>query len=36
MTRLKRARYDPFDRALATLDPLQSWRLAVAALFGRV
>ena len=35
LARLKRARYDPFDRALAVPDPLQSWRLAAAALLGR-
>ena len=35
LTRLKSADYNPFDRALAGSDPLQSWRLAVAALFGR-
>jgi phytoene synthase len=35
LTRLKRARYDPFDPALAMPDPLQSWRLAAAALFNR-
>ncbi|HMD64167.1 MAG TPA: squalene/phytoene synthase family protein [Stellaceae bacterium] len=35
LTRLKQAGDDPFDPALATPDPLQSWRLAVAALFNR-
>jgi phytoene synthase len=35
LTRLKRAGYDPFDPALATADPLQSWRLAAAALLNR-
>jgi len=35
LDRLRRARYDPFDPALATGDPLQSWRLAAAALLGR-
>ena len=35
LTRLKRARYDPFDKALAAPDPLQSWRLAAAVLFNR-
>ena len=35
LTRLKRARYDPFDPALAVPDPLQSWRLAAAALLNR-
>jgi NADH dehydrogenase [ubiquinone] 1 alpha subcomplex assembly factor 6 len=33
--RLKRAGHDPFARALARPDPLQSWRLAAAALFNR-
>ena len=31
LRRLKRAGYDPFDPALARPDPLQSWRLAAAA-----
>src|ERR1700730_7824207 len=31
LRRLERAGYDPFDPALATPDPLQSWRLAAAA-----
>ncbi|HEX9534318.1 MAG TPA: squalene/phytoene synthase family protein [Stellaceae bacterium] len=35
LTRLKRAGYNPFDPVLATPDPLQSWRLAAAALFNR-
>jgi phytoene synthase len=35
LLRLKRAAYDPFDPALAIPDPLQSWRLAAAALFNR-
>jgi phytoene synthase len=35
LLRLKRAVYDPFDPALAIPDPLQSWRLAAAALFNR-
>jgi len=35
LARLKRAGYDPFDPGLATPDPLQSWRLAAAALFNR-
>jgi NADH dehydrogenase [ubiquinone] 1 alpha subcomplex assembly factor 6 len=35
LARLKRAAYDPFHPALARPDPLQSWRLAVAALLGR-
>jgi NADH dehydrogenase [ubiquinone] 1 alpha subcomplex assembly factor 6 len=35
LTRLKRARYDPFDRSLLAPDPLQIWRLAVAALLNR-
>ena len=33
--RLKRADYDPFNPAVASVDPLQSWRLAVAVLFNR-
>jgi phytoene synthase len=33
LLRLERAAYDPFDPALALPDPLQSWRLAAAALF---
>jgi phytoene synthase len=35
LLRLRRAGYDPLDRRLAAPDPLQSWRLAVAALFNR-
>jgi phytoene synthase len=35
LTRLKRAGDNPFDPALAIPDPLQSWRLAAAALFNR-
>jgi hypothetical protein len=35
LIRLKRAGYDPFDASLATPDPLQSWRLAAAALLNR-
>jgi NADH dehydrogenase [ubiquinone] 1 alpha subcomplex assembly factor 6 len=35
MIRLMRSGYDPFNRALAAPDPLQSWRLAAAALFKR-
>ena len=35
LTRLRRAGYDPFDPALAHRDPLQSWRLAAAALRHR-
>jgi NADH dehydrogenase [ubiquinone] 1 alpha subcomplex assembly factor 6 len=35
LARLKRAGFDPFDSVLAATDPLQSWRLAVAALFRR-
>jgi NADH dehydrogenase [ubiquinone] 1 alpha subcomplex assembly factor 6 len=35
LTRLKRAGHDPFHPALAPPDPLQSWRLAAAALFNR-
>jgi NADH dehydrogenase [ubiquinone] 1 alpha subcomplex assembly factor 6 len=35
LTRLKSAGYDPFDASLATPDPLQSWRLAAAALLNR-
>ena len=35
LLRLKRAAYDPFDPVLAMRDPLQSWRLAAAALFSR-
>jgi phytoene synthase len=35
LERLKRAEYDVFDPALAALDPLQGWRLAMAALFNR-
>ena len=35
LLRLKRAAYDPFDPAVAVPDPLQSWRLAAAALLNR-
>ena len=35
LNRLKRAGNNPFDPALATPDPLQSWRLAAATLFNR-
>jgi NADH dehydrogenase [ubiquinone] 1 alpha subcomplex assembly factor 6 len=35
LARLKRAGYDPFDTSLAAPDPLQSWRLAAAALLHR-
>jgi NADH dehydrogenase [ubiquinone] 1 alpha subcomplex assembly factor 6 len=35
LTRLRRAANDPFASALARPDPLQSWRLAVAALRRR-
>ncbi len=35
LQRLRRAGYDPFAPALARPDPLQSWRLAAAALRGR-
>jgi phytoene synthase len=35
LTRLKRAGYDPFDQTLATLDPLQSWRLVATMLRNR-
>ena len=35
LRRLKRAKYDPFDPGLRAPDPLQSWRLAAAALFRR-
>jgi len=35
LTRLRQARYDPFDPTLAAPDRLQSWRLAAAALFNR-
>jgi phytoene synthase len=35
LRRLERAGYDPFDPRLAASDPLQSWRLAAAALFNR-
>jgi phytoene synthase len=35
LKRLARARFDPFDRALAAQDPLQSWRLMSASLRGR-
>jgi NADH dehydrogenase [ubiquinone] 1 alpha subcomplex assembly factor 6 len=36
LARLRRAGYNPFDPALARLDPLQSWRLAAAALLKRL
>jgi NADH dehydrogenase [ubiquinone] 1 alpha subcomplex assembly factor 6 len=35
LKRLKKARHDPFDPALTRPDPLQSWRLAAAALRHR-
>jgi len=35
LKRLRHAGYDPFDPALARVDPLQSWRLTMAALRGR-
>ena len=35
LERLKRAGYDPFEPALERRDPLQSWRLAAAALRHR-
>jgi hypothetical protein len=35
LARLRRAGYDPCDPVLARPDPLQSWRLAAAALFNR-
>ena len=35
LRRLERAGFDPFAQALAPLDPLQSWRLAIAALRRR-
>jgi NADH dehydrogenase [ubiquinone] 1 alpha subcomplex assembly factor 6 len=35
LVRLKRAGYNPFDRALAAPDPLQGWRLAVASFRNR-
>jgi NADH dehydrogenase [ubiquinone] 1 alpha subcomplex assembly factor 6 len=35
LKRLEHARYDPFAPALARPDPLQIWRLAIAALHGR-
>jgi NADH dehydrogenase [ubiquinone] 1 alpha subcomplex assembly factor 6 len=35
LRRLKRAEYNPFDRALAAPDPLQGWRLAVASFHNR-
>jgi NADH dehydrogenase [ubiquinone] 1 alpha subcomplex assembly factor 6 len=35
LKRLKRAEFNPFDQTLAAPDPLQSWRLAAAALFNR-
>jgi NADH dehydrogenase [ubiquinone] 1 alpha subcomplex assembly factor 6 len=36
LSRLERARYDPFAPELARPDPLQIWRLTIAALRGRV
>ena len=36
LIRLQRAGYDPFAPVLATPDPLQIWRLAFAALLGRL
>jgi NADH dehydrogenase [ubiquinone] 1 alpha subcomplex assembly factor 6 len=33
--RLERVGYDPFDGRLAVPDPMQSWRLTVAALLNR-
>jgi NADH dehydrogenase [ubiquinone] 1 alpha subcomplex assembly factor 6 len=35
LARLRRAEYDPFASALTAPDPLQIWRLALAALRGR-
>jgi hypothetical protein len=35
LIRLQRAEYDPFAPALAAPDPLQIWRLALAALLNR-
>jgi NADH dehydrogenase [ubiquinone] 1 alpha subcomplex assembly factor 6 len=35
LRRLERVGYDPFDRRLALPDPMQSWRLAAAALLNR-
>jgi NADH dehydrogenase [ubiquinone] 1 alpha subcomplex assembly factor 6 len=35
LSRLKRAGYDPFAPSLGATDPLQSWRLAAAALLNR-
>jgi NADH dehydrogenase [ubiquinone] 1 alpha subcomplex assembly factor 6 len=35
LDRLRRAGFDPYDRRLLVPDPLQSWRLAFAALRGR-
>ena len=35
LRRLERAGHDPFDHSLADPDPLQSWRLAAAALVKR-
>jgi NADH dehydrogenase [ubiquinone] 1 alpha subcomplex assembly factor 6 len=35
LVRLRRVGWDPFDPRLAAPDPLQSWRLAAAALRGR-
>jgi phytoene synthase len=35
LSRLHRAGYDPFAPVLAAPDPLQIWRLALAALLGR-
>src|SRR5262249_34001934 len=35
LKRLRWAEYDPFDRAMIAPGPLQSWRLAAAALLKR-
>jgi NADH dehydrogenase [ubiquinone] 1 alpha subcomplex assembly factor 6 len=35
LARLRGAGWDPFDPSLATRDPLQVWRLAIALLLGR-
>ena len=35
LARLRQAEYDPFAPALTAADPLQIWRLALAALRGR-
>jgi len=35
LSRLKRAGFNPFAPELVAPDPLQSWRLAAAALRGR-